>query len=93
MDQLPLLLAAAVGAAAALAELQHTLDAPQVRQADGVALEELPLETFRSYSELIEGDVYDALSLERCVKARNSEGGTSPKSVAAQLSYLRAQLG
>ena len=59
----------------------------------GCALEELPLETFRAYSELIEGDVYDALSLERCVKARNSEGGTSPKSVAAQLSYLRAQLG
>jgi argininosuccinate lyase len=58
----------------------------------GVALEDLPLEEFRQFSDLIEADVHQRLSLKTCVERRNSAGGTSPSSVRKQIAYIRCLL-
>ncbi len=52
-------------------------------------LEELPLATYKSYSELIDEDVYPVIDLDACVARRISEGGTSPASVRAQVAYIK----
>jgi argininosuccinate lyase len=58
----------------------------------GKDLQDLPLETMRSVSESIEGDVYQALELERVVDARNSYGGTSRQQVLEQIRRARQAL-
>ena len=60
---------------------------------EGKVLEELSLETYLSYSELFERDLYDAISLRTCVETRISEGGTSLASVEAQIAYVKEVLG
>lgn len=42
---------------------------------------DLSMEEFRSMSPLFEEDIKEALSIENCVKNRESYGGTGPKSV------------
>ena len=59
----------------------------------GCALEELPLEEFRMFSELIEDDIYQRLDLMTCMEKRNSAGGTSPESVKKQIEYIRNFIG
>ena len=61
--------------------------------ADGCVLETLPLETYRSYSELFDNDLYHDIDLTVCVEKRISEGGTSASSVDAQIAYVKQQLG
>lgn len=56
----------------------------------GCALEELPLEEFRAFSDLIEEDIYQRLDLRTCMEKRNSAGGTSPDSVKKQIEYIRS---
>ena len=70
----------ATGAAVALAEQK------------GVALEDLSLVELRSFSPLVEEDVYAVLEFEAAVQRRNLPGGTGPEPVAAQLAVLRAWL-
>ncbi len=60
--------------------------------AQGLALEELPLERLQAADARIEADVYQALELEQVVDARNSHGGTSRQQVLAQISAARAEL-
>jgi len=55
-------------------------------------LERLPLSEYRTLSDLFEEDIYDAVSLDTCVKSRVSEGGTSPESVCAQIRLLREDI-
>ena len=55
-------------------------------------LEHLPLEDYRSRSELFDEDVYKAISLDTCVNMRNSKGGPSPESVKAQIEYARNEI-
>lgn len=55
-------------------------------------LEELPLETYKEYSELFDKDLYEDIDLYTCVEKRISEGGTSTASVEAQLEYVKAKL-
>ena len=55
-------------------------------------LERLPLSEYRTLSDLFEEDIYDAVSLDTCVKSRVSEGGTSPESVRAQIRLLREDI-
>ena len=57
--------------------------------ARGVILEELPLEEYKQFSDLIEEDVHQRLQLKTCVERRNSAGGTSPASVRSQIAYIR----
>jgi argininosuccinate lyase len=58
-----------------------------------LTLETLPLEQYRKMSELFSDDVYNAISLETCVRERKSEGGPSPDAVAEQLALVAQQLG
>lgn len=60
--------------------------------ADGCVLETLPLEVYRSYSELFAEDLYQDIDLLTCVEKRISEGGTSVASVEAQIAYVKEQL-
>ena len=55
-------------------------------------LEELPLETYKEYSDLFDTDLYQEIDLVTCVEKRISEGGTSVASVKAQIRYVREAL-
>ncbi len=55
---------------------------------EGKVLEELTLQEYRVFSDLIEDDILAEIDLATCVAKRNSEGGTSPASVQAQIEYV-----
>lgn len=55
-------------------------------------LEELPLEEYKQQSELFDNDIYNAISMDTCVKERKSYGGPSPESVAAQIKLTKKKL-
>ena len=48
---------------------------------NNTTLEKLSLEQFKQFSDLIEDDVYDAISLETCVNKRTLTGGPAPDTV------------
>ena len=54
----------------------------------GTTLEKLSLEEFRQFSDLIDEDVYDAISLETCVNKRTITGAPSPDTVKKYLDNL-----
>ncbi|MGY0218441.1 argininosuccinate lyase [Endozoicomonadaceae bacterium StTr2] len=56
-------------------------------------LAELKLEELAGFSDLITADVFDVLTLEGSVNARNHIGGTAPEQVLKSVEVLRAQLG
>ena len=58
-----------------------------------LTLETLPLESYQKMTELFTEDVYEAISLETCVKERKSEGGPAPDAVKLQLETAKQQLG
>ena len=60
--------------------------------AEGKVLETLTLDEYRAASELIEQDVFGEIDLTTCVEKRISEGGTSLRSVEAQIAYVKEQL-
>ncbi|TCI21907.1 argininosuccinate lyase [Exiguobacterium sp. SL-9] len=53
---------------------------------------ELPIEMYQTHSELIEADVYEALSPMTAVKRRNSYGGTGFDAVRTQLKEAKKNL-
>ena len=55
-------------------------------------LEELPLATYKAYSDLFEEDLYKDIDLTTCVEKRISKGGTSTASVKAQIAYVRSMV-
>ena len=55
-------------------------------------LEELPLATYKEFSDLFEQSLYNDIDLVTCVEKRISEGGTSTASVKAQIAYVREVL-
>ncbi len=57
--------------------------------AEGKVLETLTLDEYREYSELFECDIFQEIDLNTCVSKRISEGGTSPRSVDAQIEYIK----
>ena len=59
---------------------------------DGCVLEELPLETYRSFSDLFENDLYQEIDLLTCVEKRISQGGTCLASVEQQLRFVHEHL-
>ena len=59
---------------------------------NNTVLEELPLETYLSYSELFESDLYEHIDLVTCVEKRISVGGTSTASVKAQIEWVKARM-
>lgn len=58
----------------------------------GCVLENLPLERYKSACELFDADLYDDISLAKCVEKRISYGGTSVASVEAQIASVRSAL-
>ena len=59
---------------------------------ENTVLEDLSLETYRSYSDLFEEDLFQEIDLVTCVEKRISEGGTSTASVYSQINYVKNQL-
>ncbi|MBQ9428069.1 MAG: argininosuccinate lyase [Clostridia bacterium] len=57
-----------------------------------LVLDDIPLETYRGYSELFDADLYDEIKLQTCVEKRNSLGGTSAAAFEAEYAYARAFL-
>ncbi len=59
---------------------------------NGKVLENLTLDEFKSFSDLIEEDVYADIDLVNCVEKRISEGGTSLGSVDSQIAYVKERI-
>lgn len=53
---------------------------------------DLSMEEFKSMSPLFEEDIKEALSIENCVKNRESYGGTGPKSVERQQTHAEKSI-
>ncbi len=48
-------------------------------------LEDMTIEEFKKFSDKIEEDIFQYLTLESCINRRNSYGGTSKKNVLNQI--------
>ena len=59
---------------------------------NNTVLEELPLETYRQYSDLFEEDLYVDIDLKTCVEKRTSLGGTATKSVLEQIAFVKERM-
>ncbi len=70
----------------------HDIVGQTVRAASerGCGLEELPLDVLKSFSDVIENDVYEVLKLEGSVNARDHLGGTAPNQVRRQVARWEA---
>ncbi|EIK4778134.1 argininosuccinate lyase [Escherichia coli] len=55
-------------------------------------LEELTMEEFSTFDNKIEKDIYESISLEACIKARMSYGGTGPDAVKKQIEIAKSLL-
>ena len=73
----------------------HEVVAHAVKHAieQGIDLGELPLPTLQAFNPLIAADIYDVLSLQGSLHARQVLGGTAPAQVRAQVARHRARLG
>ena len=58
----------------------------------GCTLETLPLEEYKKLTDNFDEDVYDAISLDTCVRERKSFGGPAPESVKKQIELTRKKL-
>jgi argininosuccinate lyase len=72
----------------------HEVVAAAVRRAaeKNVDLAQLGIRELRKFSELIDADVMDKLSLEGALSARDHVGGTSPRQVSAAIARARSRL-
>ena len=61
-------------------------------QAAGKDLSELPLATLQSFHPAIEADVFDCLSLQGSLNARNTIGGSAPERVLQEIALHRQRL-
>ncbi len=59
---------------------------------NGCVLEDLSLEEFKSFSEVFESDVFEAIDLTTCVNKRASLGGTCVESVERQIEFVKSKL-
>ncbi len=59
----------------------------------GKELQELSLGELRDVTDAIDGDVFEALSLESTLETKNQIGGTSPERVAEALAAAREEIG
>ena len=51
-------------------------------------LDGLPIEEYKSLSDLFESDLYSEIKLETCVEKRISQGGTGEKSINEQIEFI-----
>jgi len=57
----------------------------------GKDIPELSLDEFRQFSESIEGDIYDFVTLEASVNARRATGGTAREAVEREIARARSE--
>ncbi|WP_146441586.1 argininosuccinate lyase [Vibrio kanaloae] len=60
--------------------------------AKGCALEDLTIAEMKEFSEVIEEDVYDILTIESCLEKRSALGGVSPQQVAYAVDQAEKRL-
>jgi argininosuccinate lyase len=72
----------------------HGLVGQVVRRAEelAVSLKELGLDEYQAIHPAFTEDVYEALSFQRSVEARDTEGGTAPSAVRAQIEQAKVLL-
>ena len=72
----------------------HAIVGKVIRSAQdqGVDLDELSLDVLRGFSPHIQSDVYDVLSLEGSIAARDQVGGTAPQQVREAIDRCRQRL-
>lgn len=58
----------------------------------GLTLETLPIEEYQKMTELFTEDVYQAISLDTCVKERKSYGAPAPDAVTVQIQNAEKKL-
>ena len=56
--------------------------------AQGITLDQVPMEKYKESSDLIEDDIYSKIDLAYCVASRTSEGGPSSDSIHKQIEYI-----
>jgi argininosuccinate lyase len=66
--------------------------AVQAAEQAGCDLSDMPIESLQQFSSEIDRDVYDVLTLEGSVRARDHVGGTAPDQVLYAISKVREQL-
>ncbi|HKZ15943.1 MAG TPA: argininosuccinate lyase [Geobacteraceae bacterium] len=54
-------------------------------------LSDMPIETWKGFSEKIEADIFDAITLEASVNARRATGGTALERVKAEIERAKAE--
>jgi argininosuccinate lyase len=57
----------------------------------GKEIPELTLDEFRGFSELIEEDIYDYVTLDASVNARKATGGTAREAVEREIARARGE--
>ena len=72
----------------------HEVVAHAVKTAQGLGLDlaDVPLETLQTFNPAVQADVFDCLSLQGSLSARNTLGGTAPQRVLAEIARHRARL-
>ncbi|WED22059.1 argininosuccinate lyase [Vibrio sp. JC009] len=60
--------------------------------AKGCALEELSIEELKEFSDVIEEDVYDILTIDSCLEKRSALGGVSPQQVGYAIGQAEQRL-
>jgi argininosuccinate lyase len=58
---------------------------------NGKSIPELSIGEFRQFSELIDEDIYDYVTLEASVNARRATGGTAREAVERELTRARQE--
>ena len=73
----------------------HEAVAQAVRHAadQGVELAELPLADLQQFSQHVDADAFEVLTLEGSIKARDHFGGTAPRRVQEAIAQARRELG
>ena len=73
----------------------HEVVAHAVKTAQGLGLDlvDLPLETLQTFNPAVQADVFECLSLQGSLAARNTLGGTAPQRVLAEIARHRTRLG
>ena len=59
---------------------------------NNTTLEDLQMEQYKKFDNNFESDIYDAISLEKCVTNRNTVGGPSPSQVKSRIEQVKAIL-
>ncbi len=58
----------------------------------GLTLDRMSLEEYKEFSSLVEEDVYQAIDIKNCVRARKVPGGPAPEAVVCAIARARRRL-